>query len=145
MAPKVEEKGIAFIRAFTAGLGVLRHPGRALQALLLTLVHWLMNAVAFWIAFKAVGITAPLSAALFLQVIIAIGVAVPVAPGFFGAFEALGKAGLALYGVSSTQAVTWAIGFHIVSYIPITTMGIIYFARLGVSLGDMAKAAESDA
>ncbi len=142
VAPAIEEKGIAFIRAFTAGLGVLRHPGRAIQALLWTILHWFMNAVAFWIAFKAVGIPAPLSAGLFLQGIIAIGVAIPAAPGFFGAFEALGKAGLALYGVPATLAVTWAIGFHIVSYIPITTMGIIYFARLGVSLGDMAKAAE---
>ena len=145
VAPSLEDKGIAFIRSFTAGLGVLRHPGRAIEALLWTILHWVMNAIAFWIAFKAVGITAPLSAALFLQGIIAIGVAIPAAPGFFGAFEALGKAGLALYGVSGTQAVTWAIGFHILSYIPITAIGIFYFGRLGVSLGEMAKAAQEDA
>ena len=145
VAPALKEKGIVFIRSFTSGLGVLRHPGRAIEALLWTILHWFMNAVAFWIAFKAVGIQAPLSAALFLQGLIAIGVAIPAAPGFFGLFEALGKAGLALYGVSGTLAVTWAIGFHIVSYIPITTIGIIYFARLGVSLGEMATAAQESA
>jgi uncharacterized protein (TIRG00374 family) len=145
VAPAIEARGIDFIRAFTAGLGVLRHPGRAIVAFLWTIAHWLMNGVAFWIAFKAVGINAPLSAGLFLQGLISIGVAVPAAPGFFGVFEALGKAGLALYGVPGPQAVTWAVGFHIVSYIPVTLMGIAFFARLGMSLGDLAKAAEAEA
>ena len=53
------------------------------------------NALAFWLGFRAVGIDAPFSAALFLQGIIAIGVAVPQAPGFFGVFEASREVGLA--------------------------------------------------
>ena len=42
----------------------------------------------------------PFSAALFLQGIIAIGVAAPQMPGFFGVFECFGQVGLGLYGVS---------------------------------------------
>jgi len=40
--------------------------------------------------------------------------------------------------------VTWAIGFHVLSYIPITLIGAWYFLRMGVHLGDVeaAKAEE---
>ena len=141
VAPGIEERGIAFIRNFASGLGVLRHPGRAIEVLLWTILHWSLNAVAFWIGFRAVGIAVPLSAAFFLQGLIAVGSAVPVAPGFFGLFEALGKVGLGIYGTDATLAVTWAIAYHVVTYIPITAIGAWYFGQLGVSLGEMARSA----
>jgi uncharacterized membrane protein YbhN (UPF0104 family) len=105
-----------------------------------TLAHWLMNALAFWLAFKAVHIDAPYSAALFLQGLIAIGVAAPQAPGFFGIFEFFGKAGLGLYGVPSDAAATWAISFHFLSYVPITVIGAWYFLREGLTIGGLHTA-----
>ena len=144
IAPKLEVKGRVALVALTDGLSVLRTPGRFASVFGWTLIHWLLNAFAFWIAFKAVGITAPYSAALFLQGIIAIGVAAPQAPGFFGVFELFGKEGLRLYGVSPDAAVTWAIGFHALSYIPITVIGAYYFLRAGLSLDEISSV-ESDA
>jgi hypothetical protein len=140
IAPKLEEKGRAAIVALTNGLSVLRTPSRFAAVFGWTLVHWLLNALAFWIAFKAVGIPAPFSAALFLQGLIAIGVALPAAPGFFGIFEALGIAGLGLYHVPPDVAATWAIGFHFLSYVPITLIGAWYFVRAGLSFGDLGGA-----
>jgi hypothetical protein len=77
-----------------------------------------------------------------LQGLIAIGVAVPSAPGFFGVFEALGREGLGLYGVDPTLAVTWAIGYHLLSFIPITLIGAYYFVRLGLHFRDIGTATE---
>jgi uncharacterized protein (TIRG00374 family) len=107
-----------------------------------TLAHWLLNALGFWFAFKAVGITAPLSAALFLQAFIALGTAVPALPGFFGVFEYMSVQGLSVYGVGQQQAATWAIGYHLLSFVPITLIGAYYFARLGVKLRDLHPAPE---
>lgn len=139
IAPKLEDKGRVALVALTHGLSVLRTPGRFAAVFGWTLVHWLLNAFAFWIAFRAVGITAPYSAALFLQGVIAIGVAAPQAPGFFGVFELFGKEGLRLYGVSPDAAVTWAIGFHFLSFVPITLIGAWYFIRAGLSFGEIGS------
>jgi uncharacterized membrane protein YbhN (UPF0104 family) len=109
-----------------------------------TVVHWLLNAFAFWVGFKAVGIEAPYSAALFLQSVIAIVVAAPSSPGFFGLFEFAGREGLAIYGVSQTDAVSWALGFHILSFIPITVIGAWYFTRMGMHLKDIGPAGEPE-
>ena len=80
VAPKVEERGRAMLVAFADGLAVLRHPGRFAAVFGWTLAHWLLQAFAFWLGFLAVGIEAPLSAALLVQGVIAIGVALPSAP-----------------------------------------------------------------
>ncbi len=92
-------------------------------------------------AFKAVGITAPFSAALLLQGLIAIGVAVPSVPGFFGVFEMGRPAGArCIYGVDRSLATSWAIGFHVLTFIPITLIGIYYFTKLGFRLRDLQRA-----
>ena len=142
VAPGFEERGRVALRAFADGLGVLRHPGRFAAVLAWTLVHWLVNALAFWVGFRAVGITAPFSAALLVQGLIAVAVALPAAPGFFGVFELVGKTGLGFYGVAGERAVSWALGFHLLTFIPITVIGGIYFARLGLHMRDMAQATD---
>ncbi len=142
LAPKLEARGRDALLAFASGLSVLRAPRRFVAVLFWTVLHWLCNAFAFWLGFKAVGIVVPFSAAFFVQGIIAIGVAIPSAPGFFGVFEAIAKESLAVYGVGPDLAVAWAIGFHILSFIPITLIGAVYFAQLGLKMGDLGAAAE---
>lgn len=140
LIPKLEERGRVAIVAIIGGLSVLRTPGRFASVFGWTMAHWLCNAAAFWIAFRAFGITAPFSAAIFLQGLIAVGVAAPQAPGYFGVFELFGQVGLGLYGVPKDAAITWAISFHFLSFIPITLIGAWYFARAGLSMGDLGTA-----
>ncbi len=135
-APRLVTRGSEVIHSFSEGLGVLRSPRRFVAVFLWAVAHWLVNALAFWIGFKAVGLNVPFSAANFLQGIIAIGVAIPSSPGFFGVFELAATVGLAVYGVPNRQAISWAIGFHVLSFIPITVIGLYYFARLGLHFSD---------
>ena len=145
ISPRVEERGRRMLETFIAGLSVLRSPGRFAAVFGWTLAHWLLNAIGFWLAFRAVGITAPFSAALFLQAFIALGTAVPALPGFFGVFEYMSVQALAVYGVGQQQAATWAIGFHVLSFIPITLIGAYYFTRLGVRMSELRSPAEAAA
>ena len=143
--PAWEPKVARFVDHAVAGLAVLRSPSRFSRVVFWTVIHWLTNALAFWLAFRAVGIDAPYSAALFLQGLISIGVAIPSSPGFFGPFEAFAKAGLQIYSVPVTLAVTWAVGFHLLSFVPITAMGAFYFSRLGLSLRELRATAQQSA
>ena len=142
-SPSVEERGRRVLQTFIQGLSVLRSPGHFAAVFGWTLAHWLVNALGFWLSFRAVGIGAPFSAALFLQAFIALGTAVPALPGFFGVFEYMSVQGLAIYGVSQQQAATWAIGYHLFSFIPITAIGAYYFARLGLSLRELQPSTDA--
>ncbi len=136
LAPRLAPRVHGIVGAFVEGLRVLRSPALMMEVLAWTLVHWLCNAFAFWLGFKALGIAAPFSAALVLQGLIAIAVAAPSSPGFFGLFEAAGVAGLAIYGVDRTAAVSWSLGFHILSWIPIVLFGAFYVAQLKLRISD---------
>lgn len=145
LSPTLEARGASALHTFSSGLSVLRSPAHFAAVMGWTVAHWLVNALAWWLAFVAVGIQAPFSAALLLQALIAMGVAIPAAPGFFGVFEAIAVVGLAIYGVPATLATSWAIGFHILSFLPITLIGAYYFVVLGVRFTELRGSAASSA
>ncbi|HEY4131487.1 MAG TPA: lysylphosphatidylglycerol synthase transmembrane domain-containing protein [Gemmatimonadaceae bacterium] len=140
----LETKGSQMLRRFADGLSVLRNPKHFVAVFLWTLAHWLLQPLAFWLALQAFGIHVPWEATLFVQGVIVAAVALIPSPGFFGVFEAAGAAGLAAYGVDGTLGTTWALVFHVATFIPITLIGAFYFARAGISMGDMRAARNSD-
>jgi len=128
------------LEAFLAGLAVLRTPALILRVSLWSLALWLLNAVSFWLAFRAFDIPVGFGGALFLQSLIAIMVAVPSAPGFFGPYEAAVRIGLVgLWGVEANKALGFAVGFHIGSFIPVTVIGLYFAWRLGFSLREVER------
>ena len=140
--PRFEPQILTLFGHVAGGLAVLKDSRRFLAVLFWAVLHWLAHALALYICFLAVGIDVPFSAALFLQGILALGVAVPSSPGFVGVFEGAATIGLAVYGVPTTVAVSWAIGYHVLSFIPITAMGAWYFARLGLDMKALRGATE---
>ncbi len=144
VAPRFEARGRDALLAFAAGLSVLRSPRRFGAVLFWTIVHWVMNALAFWFGFKAVGIGVSMFGAFVVQGLLAIGVAAPSSPGFFGVFEAIARISLGMYGIPEDQAVAWGLGYHILTFIPITLVGLYYFAKLDLRFGDLRKASDAD-
>jgi uncharacterized protein (TIRG00374 family) len=142
-APKLMQRGRGILISFGEGLGVLRDARRSAIVFFWALVMWLVNGTSFWIAFKAVGIEAPFSAALVLQSLLAFAVAAPSAPGFFGPFEAASKVALSVYGVNETVAVSYALGYHLLGWIPITVIGFWYLGKMGLHLKELGEGSKS--
>jgi uncharacterized protein (TIRG00374 family) len=146
VAPRFEERGREMLVAFASGLSVLRSPRRFAVVFFWSLLHWIVSALSFWIAFEAVGIDATFYAALLVQGVIVVAVALPQAPGFFGVFEAAARWVLgSVYGIGADQAVTWAFGYHLLSFIPVTVIGGWYFVRMGLKLGQIRRETEAAA
>lgn len=140
---RFERPAAHFMEHLVGGLAVLKDTRRFLVVLSWTLLHWMVHSCGLYLGFLAVGIHVPFTAAFFLQGVLGIGVALPSSPGFFGVFEAVAVAGLSIYGVAPELAISWALGYHLLSFIPITVIGAVYFARLGLSLGSVKQAKAS--
>ena len=125
----VADRIVNLIEGIRQGLGVLRSPVRLAGVVLWSLVLWLVNALAFYIGFDAFDIPVSYAGALMLQGLLVFGISVPSTPGFFGPFEAVIVAVLALYGVSSSLAFSYAISFHVTTFVPITLLGLWSMAR----------------
>jgi uncharacterized protein (TIRG00374 family) len=128
------------LHSFVASLGVLRSPRRLLVTLLWAVAQWLFLSVSYLVAMRAFGITAPgFVGAAFMQGVTAVAVSVPAAPGFWGVQEVAAKIALSPWNVPEARLLSFAIGFHIVGWLPVTALGLWYAARLNLSLTDMKR------
>ena len=129
------------LQAFLEGLGVLQSPRLLLQAAVWSLFLWLWNSFGFWVAFLAFDIDAGFIAAIFVQSAVALFVAIPSAPGFFGTWHLAARVALTdVYGVPVSQSLSYAVGFHLGGFFPVTFLGLFYAWRLGMSLKDVGGA-----
>jgi len=130
------------VEGLLSGLDVLRSPRRFAAVMVWSLAVWLTGAASFWFAFHAFSVEPPWSAVLLLQSLLAFGVAIQFSPGFFGQWEALSRLTLSLYGVSAGTAVSFAIGFHLGGFVPITLLGMWSLSRAHLHLADLRKREE---
>jgi glycosyltransferase 2 family protein len=132
------------LRGFARGLAVLRSPRLFALSAVLALGQWLFLALSFLLAFRAFEIDGvPFAGAVFLQSLISLAVAIPSSPGFFGPFEAAARVGLSLWNVPANQAISFAIGFHIGGFLPVTIIGVYYVWRLNLRWTDVRHSEET--
>jgi uncharacterized protein (TIRG00374 family) len=129
---------VSAIEQFLTGLDALRDPKLLAGALLWSFGFWGWNAVSFWLAFHAFGIEESYWTALFVQAVIALGVAVPSAPGFFGTFHAAAVIGLTeVHGIAEGPTLAFAFGYHLGGFIPVTLMGLWGLSSMGIRMRDL--------
>ncbi len=136
-AGRLTERLVALIEGLRHGLSVLRSPALLAGTVAWSLILWLTNAFAFFVAFKAFGIPVGFLGALMLQGILVFGISVQLTPGFVGQFEAAIVAGLALYRVPNALASSYAIAFHATTFVPIVLLGAWSLVRTPLALRDL--------
>ena len=97
------------------------------------------NAFSFYLGFLAFDIVEPgFTGAMFTQAVIGPFVALPSSPGFFGPFEAASRLSLEVYGVEPARILSFAVSYHILTFVPVTVLGIWYMRKLGIKRGEFA-------
>jgi uncharacterized protein (TIRG00374 family) len=132
-------RAMTFAEGLVAGLDSLRSPTRFAAVVAWSLAVWCMYAASFWLCFKSFRVDVPWTATFLLQALIGFSVAIPSSPGFFGPFEAATRATLALYGIDASQAVSFAVAYHIGSFIPISVLGLWSLSRSHMHLADLRR------
>jgi uncharacterized protein (TIRG00374 family) len=143
LRPPLSRRATHIVRGFLEGLGALRDTSILLRVLAWSLVLWLSLSISMWLGMLAFDITAPgLTGAIFLQAVIAFAVAAPSSPGFFGVFEASARLGLGVYAVEATDTVSFATSYHILTFIPVTLLGLWYIRHFGLTWAEMGHSEE---
>lgn len=138
--PRLADRLVGLVEGLRTGFLVLRSPSRLLLAALWSAAVWLVGGASFYIAFAAFGIEVDFAGALLVQSLIAFGVAAPSTPGYFGVFELVVAAALALFGIPAAVAVAYGITYHITTFLPITLLGLYSLARSGLQVRDATAA-----
>lgn len=137
---RVADRVMSILAAFVEGLGALRHASVFARAMLWSFAVWGWNAFSFYLGFLAFDILSPgFEGALVLQTTISFAVAIPSTPGFFGPFETAARLALELHHVEPARIISFAAGYHILTFLPITVLGIWYMRRLGISRKEFGR------
>jgi SAM-dependent methyltransferase/uncharacterized membrane protein YbhN (UPF0104 family) len=97
---------------FLGGLSAFRRPGTALTALGAGFACWLIEAAALSTLCAGAGASLSLQHAMWVLMLLNVGIAVPIAPANIGTFEAALAFGLHRAGVSDALAVAVALAHH---------------------------------
>lgn len=125
---------------FVDGFHLLKRPLLVIVSAILAAVQWILIPVTVYMGFLAFRLVdAGWLAAFFSTSVTALGVAIPSSPGFVGTFQAFMVESLGVFGVDRTRAFTLAVGFHAVTYIATTAVGLAFFLREGLSWRDLER------
>jgi len=129
----------SLINYFIDGLAIITEPKRFVFVILLSAVIWLINGIAIYILFLAFSFTLPPVAAFVLRIILLVGIAIPTAPGFVGNWHYFCILGLALFGITKTDAFTFAVIYHFLSIGIVILLGLIFLPFNKFTLSDLQK------
>jgi len=139
--PKAHE----LVAHLALGAAVLRRPPALLQVVGLSLGLWAVDAMVFWIGAYALGLQEFIDYPRAILVLSwgGAGSALPAVPGALGTFEAMIKSIVTTLGASPDQAFAYAVFLHMCSYILVTTVGLIFLYRIGLSLSGIKESLRS--
>lgn len=113
-----------FILNFINGFAVISDMKKLFQVFSLSFLIWIFSAFAVYALFSFYNLHLGFTEALTVMVITALGISIPSAPGFLGNFQFACIVALSLWGVSKTDAFTFAMVYYFLG------IGIIAFLSL---------------
>lgn len=129
--------------SFSSGFAIARAPRDLLAALFLSFPLWFVIAAESWAVTAAFHIAMPLVGSFLLQAMLVVGVAVPT-PGGVGSYHEAYRFGVTtFFGAQNDQAVAAAIVVHIISFVPVVVLGVLFMAQDGLSFGRLQRMADA--
>lgn len=115
-------------------LGLLRTPVLTFQLIGLSLLVWLFEGAVFATVAHSLTSQLPLASAWFALATGTLATLLPSSPGYVGTFDYFTMLGLVAYGADRDHAAAFAIIVHVILWLPLTVVGMMYFLRPGARM-----------
>lgn len=135
--PRIHE----LVEQLSLGAAVLRSPMAAAQAAALSVALWSVDALLYWAAARALHLGELVDYPRSILVLSWAGAssAIPAAPGSIGTFEAVVASIVVKLGAAAEPAFAYALVTHMVMYLFVTVLGLLFLSREGVSLSQLRE------
>lgn len=138
---RLAEKVIPLLGSFIKGIRLSSRPAILAGLLGSSFLIW---ATAIWpidLTLRSFGIALPLTASLFIMVLLVVAVMVPASPGYIGTYHYACFKALSVFGISGEKALSVALVLHAINFFPITLLGLYYLLKGRISLSGLGKKA----
>ncbi len=137
--PRMGSRVAGILERFVYGLDGIRTPAHRAPLLAWSVLVWIVPALASWVVFRAMDLDLPVAAAWTVLAFVGVGISVPSAPGYVGVFHYAIVLALAVFDVTRSAALGYAIIFHASQMIPITLIGWLFLLREHLSLAEARR------
>ena len=131
----VKIAGVAteIIRKFFSGIQSLSSPLHVANAMLITIVIWLIETAFYWIIMQAFSFNIGFGTLMLLNGFLNLFTIIPSSPGYIGTFDAPGIALLTALGIEANNAAGYTLLLHAALWLPVTLLGSYFFIKKGIS------------
>ena len=129
---KWREKVMEIAEQFFDGLLALSSPLMVLFLLVLSVVVWANETVAYWFVMQAFAFEVQFVDLLLLCGVLNLITSIPSAPGYIGTFDAPGIAIMIALGLNPELAAGYILTLHAVLWLPVTIIGGYFFIKEGL-------------
>jgi glycosyltransferase 2 family protein len=131
---KIKVRVVSFFERGMDGFSQLKQSGNIAIMIFYTVLIFLLSTLTNFLLFLAFGFELSIFQALVLLLVIWIGSTPPSVPGRVGVFEYAVLLGLALFSIDKSEAMSYALILHMVSYLPKIILGSIFMANMKISI-----------
>lgn len=136
------EKVIPLLGSFIGGIRMSSNGGHILAVLVSSLSVWLFCVIPVDLVLQGFGVNLPITASMFILVLLVFAVMVPASPGFIGTYHYACFKGLSAFGIAESTSVSIALVLHSTAFFPVIFAGAYHLWRGKISLSSVRKAGE---
>jgi uncharacterized protein (TIRG00374 family) len=130
---------------FLQGIVPLKSASHYAATLVLSIAIWFCYAAVYYIGLAAFNLVAVYHLAWYVGLVVlvftTISVVIPSTPGYVGTFHYLCQVALVMFGVSGSEALSFAVIAHLVGVVPVAVVGLVCAHWEGVAIYRTAVAA----
>lgn len=140
--PSVAAKVIPLLGSFIGGVRLSSRSTNFVGLLVSSAVIWVSAVWPIDLLLRSFGIALPVTASLFIMVLLVVAVMIPASPGYIGTYHYACYQALTVFGITGEKALGVALVIHAVNFFPITFLGLYYLARGRMTLSGLGKKGE---
>jgi uncharacterized protein (TIRG00374 family) len=140
---RLTERVIPLLGSFIGGIRMSSKGGHIAAVLVSSLFIWLFCIIPVNLVLQGFSVNLPITASMFILVLLVFAVMVPASPGFIGTYHYACFKGLSAFGIAESTAVSIALVLHGIGFFPVIIAGFYHLWRNKISLNAVRKAGDS--
>ena len=135
----VSEKFIPLLGSFIGGIRLSSRMGHHAALVASSAGIWLFCVLPVDMALRSFNIHLPITASVFILILLVFAVMVPASPGFIGTYHYACYKGLSVFGIPETTSVSIALIMHGTGFFPVIVAGLYYVWKNKISLNELQR------
>lgn len=139
----LSDRIIPLLGSFISGIKMSSNCSHILAVLVTSLLVWVFCIIPVDLVLQGFGIDLPITASMFILVLLVFAVMVPASPGFIGTYHYACFKGLSVFGIADSTSVSIALVLHSTAFFPVILAGAYHLWRGKISLRAVRKGGEA--